>query len=93
MQRPAVREFGPHQFAFVRPPLQSARKQEFLLTESLDNSTGGTSAAKCVEEEPNALLYLFVRIENRPAFAVIYEAHGQGTLQFASARFVQDAAL
>src|SRR5215467_2641690 len=66
VQRPAVREFSPHQFAFVRPPFQSPRKQEFLLTERLDDSTSGTSAAKCVEEEPDALLYLFVRIENRP---------------------------
>ena len=88
-----MREFGPHQFAFVRPPFQPPRKQEFLLTESLDNSTSGTSAAKCVEKEPHALLYLFVRIENRPALAVVYEAHGQGALKFAPARFVQDAAL
>src|SRR4029077_4519816 len=93
VQRPAVREIGPHQVAFVRPPLQAPWKQEFLLTESLDDSTTGTSPAKCVEEEPNALLYLFVRIENRPALAVVYEAHGQGALQFAPARFVQDAAL
>jgi hypothetical protein len=92
VQCPAVREFSPHQFAFVRPPPQSPRKQEFLLTESLDNSTSGTSAAKCVVEEPNALLHLFVGIENRPALAVVYEAHGQGALQFAPARFVQDAA-
>src|SRR5215469_191905 len=82
VQRSAVWEFSPHQFAFVRPPPQSPRKQEFFLTERLDDSTSGTRAAKYVEEEPNALLYLFVRIENRPTLAIIYEAHGQGALQF-----------
>jgi hypothetical protein len=71
VQCPAVREFGPHQFAFVRSSLQTPRKEKFFLPESLDDGTSGTGAAKCVEEEPNALLDLFVRIENRPTLVVI----------------------
>ena len=88
-----MHEFGPHQLAFVRSPLQPSRKQELFLTEGLDDSAGGTSATKCVEEEPNAVLHLFVRIEDRSALGVVHQAHRQRTLQFASASFVQDAAL
>src|SRR6266571_1539020 len=83
VQRPAMDEFRPQKLTFVRPLLQPLGKQKTLVTKRFDDRTGGTGAAECVEEEPQALLHLFVRIEDRPALGVIYKAHGQGTLQFA----------
>jgi len=40
VQRPAMREFCPHQFALVRSRPQPPRKQEFFLTEGFDDSAG-----------------------------------------------------
>src|SRR6516165_11265612 len=51
VQRPAMRQFCPHQFALVRSRPQPPRKQKFFLTEGLDDGTGGTAAAECVEQE------------------------------------------
>src|SRR6266849_8599848 len=93
VQRPAMHEFCPHQFAFVRPPPQPSRKQELFLAEGLDDGASGTTATECVEQESNTVLYLFVRIQNRTSLCVVYQPHRQGTLQFAAASFVQDAAL
>src|SRR5712671_5524554 len=80
VQSPAMSEFRPDQFAFVWPPLQPSRKQELFLAEGLDDSAGGTTAAECVEQESNAVLYLLVRIQAGPALRVVHQAYGKWAL-------------
>ena len=46
--------------------------------ESVHRDARSAEGHSSVEEEPNALLHLFVGIENRPALAVVDEARGQG---------------
>src|SRR5207253_3081060 len=62
-----------------RVSLDDSGRQELFLTEGLGDSAGRTGATEGVEEESNALLYLFVRIEDRPALGVVDQAHGQRT--------------
>src|SRR5215469_5746674 len=88
VQHAAVSEFCPHQLSFIRSLPQTPREKELFLAEGLDHTAGGTRAAEGVEQEPNAFLHLFVRIEDRPALAAIPQAHRQRALQFAAACFV-----
>ena len=48
---------------------------------------------KSVEEEPQALLHLFVRIQHRLVHWAVDEADRERRLQFAPSGFVQNAAL
>jgi len=74
-------------------PLQPPRKQKRFLTKNFHYRAGRSGAPECFEEESNAFLHLLVRVQGRLVVGIVDEANRQGTLQLATARFVQDATL
>lgn len=56
--------------------------------EGFDNRTGRSCAAEGLEEESNAFLNLFFRIQHRLVVGVVDEGYWKGTWQLAAAGFV-----
>src|SRR5262250_876270 len=83
----------PFQIAFVGSLFQALWESQLFSAEGLDHGTGGTRAAECVEEEPQAFPHLLVRIQDGSSLGVVYETYSQRALQFAAPRFAQDTTL
>ena len=64
-------EFPPQNLAFARAALNSSREAQLQAAELLDRGGGRADAAERLEEHPQSLLHLLIRIENHPIGAVI----------------------
>ena len=72
--------------------LNSSREAQLRAAELLDRGGGRADAAERLEEHPQSLLHLLIRIENHPIGAVIGEPDRQPHAQLPSARLVHHPA-
>ena len=84
LPRPAVQQFGPNQFAFMRTAAQSAREQKFLRMELLDHRQTGSGPLKGLEEQTHHPLDLGIRIENDMIVRVMHKAYGYHLFELAA---------
>ena len=64
-------ELPPQNLAFARAALNSSREAQLQAAELLDRGGGRADAAERLEEHPQSLLHLLIRIGNHPIGAVI----------------------
>src|ERR1700709_546434 len=83
----AVSEPAPQQFALVRTFAAPSRKRELEMMRGARSSHRRSRTSEGIEQPPQAVLDLLVRIENNRAHGVVHEADGQAHLQFTAPRF------
>jgi hypothetical protein len=80
-------ETAPQQFALVRTFAAPSRKRQLEMMRSARGSHRRSRTSEGVEQPPQAVLDLLVRIENDRARGVVHKADGQAHLQFTAPRF------
>ncbi|MGF6305381.1 MULTISPECIES: hypothetical protein [Paraburkholderia] len=78
---PRLPETAPQQFAFVWTFAAASRKRQLEVMRSACGGHRRSSTAEGIEQPPQTVLDLLVRIENDRACGVIHEADGQAHLQ------------
>jgi hypothetical protein len=83
----------PHQLAFAWSGLDVTREEQILRLESAHCCRGCSSATEGLEQQPNGVLDLLIRIEDHSIQRIIRKADRQRHLQLTTPGFVQNAAL
>jgi hypothetical protein len=83
----AVSEAAPQQFTLVRTFAAPSRKRQLEMMRGARGGHCRSRTSEGVEQPPQAVLDLLVRIGNHRTRGVVHEADGQAHLQFTAPRF------
>ena len=90
-QCPRMVEGAPDHVAFARAVPHPPRKRQALVAEALDRGGGRSGSAKHLEQHPDGVLDLLIRVEYHAPRGVVHQADRHAALQFAAPRLIQDA--
>jgi hypothetical protein len=88
-QHPAVLQGAEHQLSCARTLVNTPRPQNAFRLEVMNDTHGGTSPAKGLEQQTHGSLYLLVRVENHPPTVVIDETQRRFHPQIAAPCLVE----
>ena len=89
---PTVHHLAPHELARVRPSLHPPWEGEIVRAEFFDGREHRSRPPVGVEEEPNHVLDLRVRIENDGIIGSVHKPDRDRPAELATLRFAQDSA-
>src|SRR3984893_2861082 len=84
---------APQQIPLADAAPRAARKLPTLASKAPYDGTGGAHFAKRIEEHPNGILDLAIRVKRDAPHCVVHQADGQRHLQLTAPGFVANAAL
>jgi hypothetical protein len=76
----------------VRARRYARGEEQSLLPKVLEGRMHGAGSGEGLEEQLHGFLNLLIRVQDHSPAGIVYQPHRQTAAQFASARFVQDAA-
>ena len=82
----------PVQFALARPAAEAAGKVQPLAAEVPHRGGGGAGACEGIEQHPQGLSHLGIRVERDPVQRIVDQSHRQRQLQGSAPRPVRQAA-